>query len=175
MDVLAGADVLSVLRGSASEHQTLSSFIDWFDQQAEAESLRRASSDGGKRGDEVLVQTIHKVKGEEFRCVALYHVDENVLPHRQAIESQSESAIEEERRVCYVGVTRAIDGVLVTGTKGQRSRFIDELDHPRLSSVKRGARGVKRAPPVGSHTASISCSQSLLGSILEYLARLFSS
>lgn len=79
LETLAGVDVLSVLRGMSSEHDTLHGLAVWLEEQAQSERKRDPALEGGERGDEVLIQTIHKVKGEEFQSVALYQVPENVF------------------------------------------------------------------------------------------------
>lgn len=172
LETLTGVDILSVLRGMSSEHDTLNGFAAWLEEQAQNERKRDPALDGGERGDGVLIQTIHKVKGEEFQCVALYQVNENVLPHRHALESQCESAVEEERRVCYVGVTRAIENLLVTASSADVSRFVAELSEAR-GAPKPVVASVPVRPPAGVRIESSKPPRSLLGSILDFLADLF--
>jgi DNA helicase-2/ATP-dependent DNA helicase PcrA len=88
------------------------------------------------RGDEGLVtlMTIHNAKGLEFRGVFVIGLEEGVFPHVRAIE---ENAVEEERRLCYVGMTRAMERLTLTHAMARtlwgrrsynlQSRFLDEL------------------------------------------------
>jgi DNA helicase-2/ATP-dependent DNA helicase PcrA len=88
------------------------------------------------RGEQSLVtlMTIHNAKGLEFRAVFLIGMEEGVFPHSRSIEEQG---IEEERRLAYVGMTRAMERLTLTHAMsrmlwGSRSynlpsRFVDEL------------------------------------------------
>ena len=81
--------------------------------------------------------TLHAAKGLEFRNVYIAGMDEGLFPSYQSTMSSDPSDIEEERRLCYVGITRAKEHLTLTGARmrmlrGQmewfrESRFIEEL------------------------------------------------
>ena len=67
----------------------------------------------------VILSTIHGVKGMEFKNVFLVNANEETIPHRSSMEEN----IEEERRLFYVGITRAIDNLYIYSPKTQRGKF----------------------------------------------------
>ncbi len=83
----------------------------------------------------VTLMTVHNAKGLEFPVVFLTGMEEEVFPHRFSIDT--EEGIEEERRLCYVGITRAMERLYITTAEIRRSflgveyrqpsRFIGEL------------------------------------------------
>jgi DNA helicase-2/ATP-dependent DNA helicase PcrA len=91
------------------------------------ELLRERFSESAGRGVHLL--TLHRAKGLEWEAVLMPHVEEGELPIRRG-------DVEEERRLFYVGLTRAKRHLLVTW-EGRPSRFLDEL----------GVRAAAQAPP----------------------------
>ncbi len=81
-----------------------------------------------KDADAIWVMTLHSSKGLEFPVVFLTGMDDGLLPHLNAIQSSrfKPEAIEEERRLCYVGMTRAEDALIVT--RAQRRRIFGQME-----------------------------------------------
>jgi DNA helicase-2/ATP-dependent DNA helicase PcrA len=115
-----------------------------------AEFLDRAAlvSDQDRSGegwDGLTLMTVHSAKGLEFDCVFLAGMEEGVFPH--ILSSDTPEGIEEERRLCYVAMTRARDRLYLTRSRVRRvygsesilrgpSRFLSELD-PSALAVER--------------------------------------
>jgi len=93
------------------------------------------AADAQHPGDAAIFNTLHGSKGSEFRVVFIAGVEEGLLPHSRSSDEQSK--LEEERRLCYVGVSRAMDSVYLTYTEKRMafgelnyrlpSRFLREL------------------------------------------------
>lgn len=91
----------------------------------------------------VTLMTLHAAKGLEFRAAAIVGLEEGLLPHSRALEAASQ--MEEERRLFFVGITRAMRRLLITSAAYRTfrgmpertipSRFLDELgnEHVRIS------------------------------------------
>ena len=87
--------------------------------------------------DKVSLMTIHTSKGLEFPVVFLVGVEEGLFPIARAVRSMNDADIEEERRLCYVGITRAKEILYITLTRKRTlygktnpsiaSRFMEEL------------------------------------------------
>lgn len=86
-------------------------------------------------GRAVTLMTIHSSKGLEFPCVIVAGMEEGILPHSRSFVNEEE--MEEERRLCYVAITRAKDRLFLTFTQGRMtmggyssqipSRFLSEI------------------------------------------------
>ena len=97
--------------------------------------------------NKVSLMTVHAVKGLEFDYVFIIGMEEGIFPHFNSIMEGSNEAIEEERRLCYVAITRAKKDLWIINTKkrmlyGQTSsnppsRFIDEIDEKYLEVEKK--------------------------------------
>ena len=110
------------------------------------------------RDDEGLVtlMTLHNAKGLEFPIVFMIGCEDGVFPHSRAID---EGSLEEERRLAYVGITRAMRDLYITYARrrnvfgaesfGLRSRFLDEIPRELTDQPDRNAVGVGRPAGAG--------------------------
>jgi ATP-dependent DNA helicase UvrD/PcrA len=97
--------------------------------------LSEADEESGNREAKVWLMTLHAAKGLEFPVVIIAGLEEGLFPHSRSSEDEEE--IEEERRLCYVGMTRAQSYLILTGAARRRvfgeyqatepSRFLDEI------------------------------------------------
>ena len=102
--------------------------------------------------DEVTLMTIHSAKGLEFDVVFLIGMEEGIFPHQNAFVE--ENGIEEERRLCYVGITRAREKLYLTNAKrrmlygreniNQPSRFINEIDEQYIEEAENSVKEIKK-------------------------------
>ena len=121
--------VLEELQESAKGYDT---YEEWFDHIREyTEELNRQSKENEESKEGVIVSTMHSTKGLEFERVFLPDVNEDVIPHKK---SMKEEDVEEERRLFYVGVTRAKKYLHILSVKklynkdSRPSRFLVELE-----------------------------------------------
>jgi DNA helicase-2/ATP-dependent DNA helicase PcrA len=116
--------------GSGAQERSLSGFLQEISLYSDQDAIREDPDDGGL----VTLMTLHTAKGLEFRAVFMIGMEEGIFPHSRSIE---ENTLEEERRLCYVGMTRAQERLTLTHAMRRNlygrydanlpSRFLDEL------------------------------------------------
>lgn len=125
------------LKTVAKSHISLDSFL-------EAVALMSDLDQADFKTDAVTLMTLHSAKGLEFPVVFMVGLEEGLFPHSRAVDDEFE--LEEERRLCYVGMTRAMQRLYLTTARmrlmygslqySQKSRFIEELDEDEIDWIK---------------------------------------
>jgi DNA helicase II / ATP-dependent DNA helicase PcrA len=115
--------------------------------------LSETDEESGNREARVWLMTMHAAKGLEFPLVIIAGMEEGLFPHSRSGENEEE--IEEERRLCYVGLTRAEEKLILTSAARRRvfgeyqstvaSRFLDEIPSELVERI---------TPAVSSHYQS---------------------
>ncbi|MYG01617.1 MAG: AAA family ATPase [Acidobacteriia bacterium] len=117
-----------------------------------------ADTDDIESSARVLLMTLHSAKGLEFPAVFLVGMEERLLPHARSLGAPDDDALEEERRLCYVGMTRAQQRLVLSCAeyRGQYgagsevrmlpSRFLSEIPRELIRDVSRGWTGLDRSP-----------------------------
>ncbi|MCY3565256.1 MAG: ATP-binding domain-containing protein, partial [Gammaproteobacteria bacterium] len=155
--VNAAAGFASLVEMNETEETNLlSAFLD----QA---ALDAGDAQAGEDSDAVQLMTLHSAKGLEFPLVFLAGMEEGLFPHRMSLEDPN--GLEEERRLCYVGITRAKKKLFVTYAESRRlygnvslsmaSRFISEIPRELVENLRlraqvrqpRWAANAPRRPP----------------------------
>ena len=147
--------------GKSFEHEALveenMSMLDAFLAHA---ALEAGEAQGDAWEDCVQLMTMHSVKGLEFPLVFLVGMEEGLFPHQRS--SEEPGRMEEERRLCYVGITRAREQLVVTSAEVRRlyggesynmlSRFVREIPDELIQEVRPKARftrpGAQAAPAI---------------------------
>ena len=131
---------LAELLGTAAEYEDVADFL-------ESVSLVADTDDLDPDQSEVTLMTLHSAKGLEYPIVFLVGMEDGIFPHMRTLTEPDE--LEEERRLAYVGITRAMQSLHLThawsrtlfgGTQyNPPSRFLDEIPSELVSEV--GGRG----------------------------------
>lgn len=123
--------MLEWFREDASD---FSDFTSWkLHQELYAKELTKEQETSGKEKEGIRLLTLHAAKGLEFRKVYIMNLNEGTIPQIRRGEVLTQRRLEEERRLFYVGITRAQEAVelhYLTGTKENPrmpSRFLEEL------------------------------------------------
>ena len=107
-------------------------------------SLDAGEHEAGEFEDSVQLMTLHSAKGLEFPLVFMVGMEESLFPHQRSMDDPTQ--LEEERRLCYVGITRAMQKLFLTYAESRRlygsdsyhppSRFLREIPKKLLQEVR---------------------------------------
>lgn len=133
-------ELVSAAKQFAPEEDDLSPLQEFLDRAA----LDAGDAQADAHEDSVQLMTLHSAKGLEFPLVFLAGMEENLFPHRMSLEEPGR--LEEERRLCYVGITRAMQKLTITYAECRRlhgsesynspSRFVREIPAELLQEVR---------------------------------------
>ncbi len=122
--------------------------------------LESGDAQGDEWDDCVQLMTLHSVKGLEFPLVFMTGMEDGLFPHQRSMNDAD--GLEEERRLCYVGTTRAMAELYLTCAEQRRmygvdkfahpSRFISEIPAELLEEVRPGIRVSKPVSHAGSYS-----------------------
>ena len=126
-----------------AEEPTLSDYLENVALIADIDTMQ--TDDDTDETNIVTMMTLHSAKGLEFPFVFIVGMEEGFLPHKNSMNSEPE--LEEERRVCYVGITRAMEQLFLVHAQSRRtwrgaeyrvpSRFIEEISPHLIKHVDR--------------------------------------
>jgi DNA helicase-2/ATP-dependent DNA helicase PcrA len=146
------------------EQTTLSDFLEQVALVADSDQIPDEEDGDGV----ITLMTLHTAKGLEFPVVFLTGMEDGVFPHMRALGQTKE--LEEERRLAYVGITRARERLYLTRSTlrsawGQPSynppsRFLEEIPPAHLEWKRTGATAPASSGPVSAVAASLSSSRS---------------
>ena len=129
---------------SANKDEDMSDYDSFIAAFLSSVSLDMGETQASKSDDAVQLMTIHSAKGLEFKYVFLVGMEESLFPHSRSMDNLNE--LEEERRLCYVGITRARFKLFLTYTEFRRlyghesynppSRFINEIPNEHIEFLR---------------------------------------
>ncbi|MCQ2609667.1 MAG: ATP-binding domain-containing protein, partial [Lachnospiraceae bacterium] len=132
-------DILKDYAKNMSAHTILSDFLYEI-------ALVSSTDDLDDTKDKLTLMSLHASKGLEYDTIYLTGMNEGVFPSYQAVSSEDNNDIEEERRLCYVGITRARKHLYLSSSRRRMqngsyntfsvSRFVDEIDDSLISKNK---------------------------------------
>jgi DNA helicase-2/ATP-dependent DNA helicase PcrA len=130
---------------------TLAGFVDRLSLLSEADEA------AGAANAQVWLMSMHAAKGLEFPTVIVAGMEEGLFPHSRSVESEED--IEEERRICYVCITRAKERLILTGANRRRvfgdyqpsepSRFLDEIPPELMQRIEPAPASARWQQPYG--------------------------
>ena len=149
----------AALYDEKTENPTLDGFLEEVALVADIDNLEEDA-------DHVVMMTLHSAKGLEFPVVFMVGMEDGVLPSYISISSEDESELEEERRLCYVGITRARTNLFLTSAKQRMvrgeihynrvSRFVDDIPEEFMAENERAKipqKEKKDLPETKAHAA----------------------
>ena len=130
-----------------AEHPTLTELLEEIALVAEVDNLVEAE-------ERVMLMTLHSAKGLEFPCVFLGGMEERLFPSGMALNSEDSDEIEEERRLCYVGITRAKERLFLSASRQRMmhgsndynpiSRFVKEIPEDVIKMNGNGSYAMRK-------------------------------
>lgn len=132
-------------------------------------ALDAGESQAAENEDAVQLMTLHSAKGLEFPLVFLAGLEEGLFPHKMSMENLS--GLEEERRLCYVGITRAMEKLYLSHAESRRmhgdvnlcrpSRFIREIPTELINEIRMKSTLARPSIPAGGFRSRSSSSSSI--------------
>ncbi len=151
-------ELVNAAMDSRDRGETLNEFLD--------HAALVSDADDYDENSRITLMTLHAAKGLEFPLVILVGLEEGLFPHSRTLMAPDD--IEEERRLCYVGMTRAMDTLILSNARYRRrygtdmpeasipSRFLEEVPQEllqELGTARRSASRVSAEDARGSHYA----------------------
>tara|TARA_B100000678_G_scaffold254527_5_gene231754 strand:- start:5442 stop:7757 length:2316 start_codon:yes stop_codon:yes gene_type:complete len=140
-------DNLKELVSAMGQFDSLAAFLE------HVQLVMDVSSESGS-DDEVQILTLHGAKGLEWPLVFLPGWEEEVFPSKRSIDENGNKGLEEERRLAYVGITRARERCMISFVANRQiygrwqsvipSRFVDELPHDHVEAVSETGYGQRQ-------------------------------